>query len=114
LENEAENGGAAMSEPKTRSLVATVAWAIALLFVAVLLYGASYAMLVSEETVNVAVPGAAIAMPVMEGSRVKPHYAFGSHVAVQFYGPAHEVDVWLRPEKWLPTLDIEAEEVWSR
>jgi hypothetical protein len=81
----------------TRSFVVAAAWALAFVVVALVLYAASYMMLVSHRMNVVA---GTFGVPVVEDGRIQPEYAIGGDVAVKFFSLAHEVDVRLRPEKW--------------
>jgi hypothetical protein len=67
-----------------------MAWAVAFVIVALLLYGGSYVMLVSEETEELVFTGVGtIRFRVVEGSRYKPSYPFGADVAVRFFSLAY-------------------------
>jgi hypothetical protein len=74
-----------------------IGYAATFVLVALLLYGGSYMMLVSQR-MNVIV--GTFGVPVVDGDRIQPEYAIGGDVAVRFFSLAYEVDVRLRPEKW--------------
>src|SRR5262249_25237895 len=96
-------------EPMKHLPVKEIGYAVAFVIAALLLYATSYMTLVSEETEETGFTGFGTArFPTIEhrpdGPRYKPRYRFGGEVAVQFFYLAYEVDVRVRPEKWLLRL----------
>jgi hypothetical protein len=66
-------------------------WAIAIVILLPAFYIGAYFGIVENE-VDIA--------PADHGWSWSPRYRFASNSLQPFFGPAHEVDWWLRPEHW--------------
>jgi len=70
---------------------------MAVVAVAMGLYGASYYALVTPWSI---VEGSVAGIPI--GEHVEPHYAVGGRVAEVAFQPIHQLDRRLRPKVWEP------------